>query len=344
MTDIIRFKPTLPSLVVQLWPLEGENVQRQALICSNGVKSAEDAVMQFRRLHAPERSTYFRRYYLQPLKRGGYSIKYAWNLEQPGTDQVIGRIKTDDLPAIKVIIGNNMAGAHMTPIRWDLCEDREGEEVIEVGRFDPWSLLSDITEQDIERLNSKGIVPDLEKWDFDHMFWSDRCPGCNKSVKINYYAYNIDSAKCATCGTRPFLSRAIGRHVHYALPSVSGIGFRQVDQATLGLVEWLGGVNASVNELHSSDMPNDADPKQVLMKMLEQSSNLRLLAGETVTNSQESAALAKLRSQPGGSTALLTVNGAAQTLRSAIQSGGPFTEIHATMAQLIQQTLKAAKA
>ncbi len=343
MSDLIRFKAGLPSLALQIWPLEGENIQKQTLVLTSDAASAEDVVLKFRQRYAPERAVFYRRYYIQPLRRGGYSIKYAWNLDEHGTDLVVGKVKNDDLAAIKVIIGNNVAGAYMTPIRWDLCEDRDGEDVIEVGRFDPWSLLSDITEEDIERLNAKGVVPDLDRWDFDNMFLKIRCPGCGKNVKINHHAYNIDSAKCATCGKRPFLSKAVGKSMNVALPSVSGAGFQRLDRETLQLIGWLGCVNASAAELHAGDMPDQADPMHVLSHMLERANDLRLLAGDTVQDPGASKALVKLRCQPGGTDTLMVVNSAAQTLRKAMQTGGPFTEIHATMALLVEQTLRAAK-
>ena len=82
----------------------------------------------------------------------------------------MGVIKGQDLAAAKTLIGNQIAGAYMTSIRWDLCEDRDGEEPIEIGRFDMWDLLRDVSPDDVDRLVKAGKGPLLDRWDFDGMF------------------------------------------------------------------------------------------------------------------------------------------------------------------------------
>lgn len=281
MNDLVRFSPSLPSVPLVLPSVEGEHLEPSALILRPGFRSAEDAVARFRQAHAPESLPYYRRYYLAPgVVRDGarrYAVRYAWNLTRPKTDRTVGIIDGDDIAAARVLIGNNVAGCHMTPIRWELCEDRDAEDPIAMGRYDVWSLLQEVTVADLARLAARDLQPQVDRWwDFDQMFLDRTCPGCGAAVRVNSHAFNIDSAQCVRCGIRPFLSQAIGQSLRHALPSVTGVGTQiaDPDRALLHVVGWMGGVRAATSALHQEELPPEHTPLGVLQGLLARSRGL----------------------------------------------------------------------
>ncbi|MEK7511459.1 MAG: hypothetical protein AAB575_00370 [Patescibacteria group bacterium] len=332
----------LPQLPIKMRPLEGENLDHEALILDSGATSVDQANVQFRMKHAPEAQPYFRRYYLRPIIVGGnaigkYSIHYVWNFKRPKSDRMIGVIEGEDLAAARMLIGNGVAGYYMTPIRWEISEDRDGEEPIAMGRFDPWSLLQDVSPGDVTRLFGKDIIPNIEAWDFDRMYFERVCPACGTKVTINMCAFSIDSAKCAKCGIRPFLSRSLGRLLQMALPSVTGKNEEKMietDEALTHAISWLGGVNASAHELHQEELPEGFTPHRILRELLKQSRLLAPHEGGGLTLS--SSVKEKFLAQAGGATLINTTVGIANTLVGVIESGGPFTPVHQAMAGVLR--------
>ena len=341
MSNLVRIVASLPQLPVVLpHPLEGDNVSHEALVLCGKSASAEQAVANFRANHAPENSKFFRRYYLRPLMRGGmstgsYGIKYVWNTEDPITDQTVGVIKGQDLAAAKTLIGNQIAGAYMTSIRWDLCEDRDGEEPIEIGRFDMWDLLRDVSPDDVDRLVKAGKGPLLDRWDFDGMFLARECPRCHASITVNMLAYNIDSAKCNACGARPFLSGALASNLRRASIAVTGQGEHMVEpgKLLLSMVRWLGGVNAETRDLEISELAGGMTPQNVFEKLLDAAPALNM-GSQTGGIQPLFDKLSKLPEDGPGmaAMALVAVNG----LSSVVRRGGPFNDVHQKMAELLR--------
>lgn len=331
--------PVLPGGVIM--NLEGENLDRSALMLRPEYRSAEDAVVQFRQRHSAEALPFTRRYYLEPQMRGGratgsYLIRYVWNTSRKRTDQTVGIIHGEDLVSAKILIGNQVANHYMTAIRWVLCEDRAGEEVIEAGRFDVWSLLRGVDDSALALAASKNVSPDFDRWDFDRFFFERDCPGCGVKVSVNMYAFNIDSARCVKCGIRPHLSKLMRSKLHMALPSVTGEGerFRGSDQLLLGSVGYLGYLGASVSDLHQEDLPEGWTPHKILVAMLGQS---RLLVEESDGGTSiVPSVLGKLEADGSADLA----SRAASVLTGTIRTGGPFNRTHEAIAHLLETLLE----
>ncbi len=336
MKDLSIYRPQLPSIAVPLPPLEGDNLDHSSLLIAPGAESAEQVIAQYRRDHSPERQEWFRRYYLQRRRDSTkITIRYVWKLE--GTtrdDEIVGVIRGEDLAAAKVLIGNQMANRSLSPISWHLCEDRDGEEPIDVGRFDPWSLLSDITPDDLQRLSAHDLIPDVAGYlDCDGMYARRGCPGCKTPVSVNVYAFNLDSAKCAKCGIRPFLSEDIIRSMRRALPSVTGkVDGMTADSTLLHAVEWMAGVGASTDEIHQEDLPSHLTPVSALIALLE-SSNVQHLMDPSLAE----GLIESIGSAAEGSEQMIKTT--ATTLDAAIRSGEPFTPLHQAAARMMTVAL-----
>lgn len=345
MSDLIRFVPGLPAVPIPLPSIEGENLDPRALMLRPGYRSAEGAVAQFRSAHAPESLRWYRRYYLAPgVVRDGvrrYAVRYAWNLERPKTDRTVGIIEGDDIAAARVLIGNGVADAWMTPIRWELCEDRDGENPIAIGRFDAWSLLQDVTPADIARLAAHDLAPQLGRWDFDHLFFERQCPGCGATVRVNMWAFNIDSAQCIRCGIRPFLSQAIGASLRHALPSVTGVGDQVADpdRTLLHVVGWMGDVRAATSALHREELPSEHTPLGVLQGLLVRSRALSAGCGGGECRLVP-AVVERLRGLDGGEQLAVSALAATDAIAGVLTNGGQFTEVHAAMARMLLEVAR----
>lgn len=348
MSGLVRYEARLPPVPVPLPPIEGANLNPAALMLRPGYRSAEEVVAQFRQAHAPESLRWYRRYYLAPgVVRDGvrrYAVRYAWNLVRPKTDRTVGIIVGDDVAAARVLIGNGVANAWMTPIRWELCEDRDGEDPIAIGRFDPWSLLQDVTPDDIARLAARDLTPRLDAWDFDQMFMDRRCPGCGLPVRVNLYAFNIDSAQCCRCGIRPFLSHAIGQSLEMALPSVTGVGeqIADPDRALLRLVGWMGDVRAATSALHQEELPPEHTPLSVLQGLLARSRSLSAGCGGGECR-MVPAVVERLRGLDGGEALAMSALAATDAIANVLAKGGQFTEAHAAMARMLLEVARSGR-
>jgi hypothetical protein len=267
-------------------------------------------------------------------------LRYVSNTKQPKTDKTIGTVESDDVAGARILIGNNMAGAFMSPIRWELCEDRDGEEPIVIGRFDPWSLLQGISAEQIERLGrEKGLVPNSKKWDFDLMYFGRQCPSCKARVTINRIAFDIDSAKCVHCGIRPFLSGCFSEFLKYSLPSATGEeALIDADYALQHAISWLGQVNAKADELHQGDLPETLTPHQALKELLTRANLVALTdAGATAL---APSITEHFMAQANSRSMIEMAQGVANALAGVIESGGPFTHLHEAMAKLLFEMKK----
>ncbi len=353
MYEMQRHVVRLPELALPLPRLDGLNLERDALMLRHEFSSPEDAVSQLRQRHPAANSPYFRRYYLKPKMRGGRStgqtaIMYVWDMDNPKSDNLVATLGTKalvSLPETKFKIAEHAARCLMTGIAWHLCEDRDGEDPLDMGRFDVWDLLRDC---DARQLGALGIT-DLNKlvlgsWDFDSVFFDRVCPGCGTTVSVNDMAYDIDSAQCAKCGVRPFLSRAVARTMKLLIPSSTGSkrphdAMIEVDRGLLGLVSWMGNVRAGVIHLHRENLPKEWDPHAVLKHLVRNSLTMgNDPAGKDGTAIQP-VLLERLRGTISGDL-VTTAMGASSALAKAVARGGPFTAVETQAAKLLEAMLQ----
>ena len=334
MNPLSLYAPSvLPTLPVKIGSLDGVNVDRSALKPLRPGMNGERAIAQLRSRFAPEKSAFRRHYYLKPSK-DGYTVMYAWNLSRPRTDIAVGQVAGDDLTAIRLLIGNQLASHYLTSIRWELYEDRDGEELIAMGRFDAWSLLQSVSQADLERLAAKGIAPDLEHWDFDNVFYGRACPGCGGQMAVNVLAYNIDSARCAACGKRPFLSELVNGKMRLALPSVTAEYCAQVSptETMLDVVSYLGHLDASISDV-AGETASGTSPHEAL-KVLHALSSIAPTSGGK-------DALVQLETHLAGcdSATRMTAMGAAVLLKQGIERGS-FSEADTAAVNLLRTLLR----
>jgi|GEM_PF-3528860 len=336
MNDLIRSDQRLPAIPVPwIHPLEGRNIVAcdlvPALVGRN--ITAETAIAEFRTNNSAQNQPYYRRYFLRLQKsttRGGqpsYSLFYVWNTKKPKTDELVGVVIGDDIEMALVLIGNHAARRWMTSINWILCEDRDGKEPIEMGRFDPWSFLTKVTAHDLERLERKDVVPNLEGWDFDDLWFQCSCPRCGEDTSVLAIAFDTDSAVCAGCGARPWLSGALHRLLAFAAPvsATDQTPIRDPKEVFLHAVRWMGGVNAS---------PNEVEPP-VQKQMLELAAHSRLLIlGETGRHELTPVVRTAITQMAGPASAAISDAAIGQLVDTLI-SGDRLNPIQAALANLI---------
>jgi hypothetical protein len=332
MNPLALYAPSaLPALPIKIGSLDGLNLDLSALKPRQPGQNGERAIVMFRSRYAPERLPFRRHYWLKPCD-GGYTVMYAWNLDKPRTDIPVGKVEGDDLAAIRIVIGNQAADHRMSPIRWELYEDREGEELVAMGRFDAWSLLQGVAESDIHRLAAKGQVPNLERWDYDDIFMDKPCPGCGAAMSVNVLAYNIDSARCAKCGKRPFLSPLISSRLERALPSFTLAG--SADAATkdvLDIVDYLGFLDADIDDI-VGELPEGLTPHAALKQL-----HVRSTQTDNA-DARHSLARIETRLAHQDQATKMTAMGAAILVNQAV-SRGRFTEADAAAANLLRAIL-----
>jgi hypothetical protein len=331
MSDVQLFA-TLPQLALSLGPLEGRNLDPRALLLRSGFRSVEDAIFKFRTQHAAEKLPFFRRYYLKPGKKPGtVAVWYVWHIKKAKTDEFVGTVRDGDEAMMRVLIGNHVAGCFMTPIKWVLCEDRNGEEPISMGRFDPWSLLINVSEEDLERSKAFGLVINPDLWDFDDMYFRRVCPGCGNAVSINFHAFNIDSARCSTCGLRPFLSESISRFLQHCLP---GVTMGDPDENLGHVIGWMGEVGAKASELHQEGLPAEWTPQRVIADLLSRSQMLKL-GDDPATSVLPEVIRTNLLDGVNGGAYLQIAEHAARLLARKIAAGEAFDSMDASLMDML---------
>jgi len=143
----------LPQLAVQMHPIVGCGLDESHLMMT-GFKtcaSAEEAMVKFREEHSPEQAPFRRCYWLTSTKDGRGVLRYVVAIEPRRVVRFVG-ITENDLDAARLLIGNSLAGVYIPyGIRWELYEDEELEEPIDMGRFDQWDLLKDVSDQKVDR-------------------------------------------------------------------------------------------------------------------------------------------------------------------------------------------------
>ncbi|PIR93825.1 hypothetical protein COT97_04705 [Candidatus Falkowbacteria bacterium CG10_big_fil_rev_8_21_14_0_10_39_11] len=348
--SLVQVRQALPAIPVALPSIHGENIDLQALqLSGKPYETAEAIIIRYRNMFSPEKCRWFRRYYIKPHRgsfaQNRYSVRYVWNMNNAKADRTIGVIVGEDVAAAQILIGNESAGRSMTGIRWELCEDRDGEEPIAIGRFDPWSLLQDISAADLQRLkDTKDLVPDVTHWDFDSMLLNQNCQSCHRPVTINYLVYNIDSVRCAHCGTRPFMSRSLEQYWRARLQAVNtSDGHTYHPEEILAhSIAWMAGVGSKPSELMCNSLPaglKSAD--QVLQNLLKASKVSNLDTPRTTSPGLTLSAVSKLQKLSGGMIIEKSVRSAASALQQQIASGQPFTKVHTAMAEMLRAVSEA---
>lgn len=234
----------LPVIPLMMHPIVGAGVVEKRLMLRRGYPDAETAMVAFRDEHSPERQPYYRAYFTERTRdKSKVRVRYLWGRE-PRRTWVIG-VTHNSSEAIRILIGNNLANCWMgSYIRWEFYEDRECENLLEMGRIDQWDLLKDITPTQLETLAEKGIRP-TGKWNFDGLIWDRKCSLCGTEISLNAYLFNIDSAVCDQCGNRPFLAPSL----HRWLDDEGQHPVSQPEKVTLHILEWMSHVGSTFGEV-----------------------------------------------------------------------------------------------
>jgi hypothetical protein len=135
-------------------------------------------------------------------KVGGLIIRHVRDLNRvrKSDDQLVGRT-INDLAAVRIMIGNFVAGCKLTTTRWEIYGDFELTQRLEMGRFDIRDLFGDIDAEKVEMLTQQGICPSGD-WDFDGIVLMHRCPLCGKLFDKKSVLY-VSRKKCESCGQVP---------------------------------------------------------------------------------------------------------------------------------------------
>lgn len=347
MGQLQRFDVQLPKVAIPMPPLEGEGLDHTALVRRDEHDSAAAAIVQFRARFAPEAATQYRRYYLEPEIRKGratgrFVVKYVWNTSPRAkrSDKFVGVVgQKGDMPDFaraQLLIGAHGAGRCL-PYAWHLCEDRDGENPLDMGRMDIFDLLRGVSEEDVVQFQAeRGVAITPYDWDFYQWFWRTRCPGCKTRVSILMMAFDVDSAQCASCGIRPFLSRAIVPQLTRTLGSCTVGGDKEATDRLLHSIRWMGSVKAGVKNIHPRGLP-EGMATQAAFDTLWSRSTLALT--DRGASDGVSTALQSLRGKiPDGVFA--TAQAAVGVLAEAVKRGGPFTGVEKSMADMLASIFK----
>lgn len=245
--------PTLPRLPMLVHPLVGENVVESRLMTNFSYQSGEHAIAEYRNNHPAESLEYARVYFVQPVRhRPGYvSVSYVL-IRQPRRTKNIG-VTVDDLAAIKILIGNHSAGMFLPDMRFEIYEDIDCNDLMDVGRLDQWDLLRGLSSEMLLQLrDEKGIEP-RGNWDFHQWLHATTCSVCGDKVSINVLAYSIDSVVCASCGNRPYLAPSL----HEMLDSLKRVDQKQSLQMKLRALDWMSHVHANFGEVRQDARDQD---------------------------------------------------------------------------------------
>ncbi len=238
--------PPLPQLPVQMHPLVGTGLVKSELEpIYPHCHTAEQAMAYWRSLHSAERAPYRCLFWMQPQGKTGETAIVRFLLDFNGKHQRLVGKTLNDPDAAKILIANWRAGRLCTSVRWELYADRECEDLLDMGRFDQWDLLSGISEEKLQTLAARGVAP-AGDWDFDKMLWGKKCSICGKQVSVNFHLYSIDSVVCAECHNRPFLADDL----HHYLDEADRSGDREFsDYAAMHSLHWLASAGAGFDQV-----------------------------------------------------------------------------------------------
>ena len=283
---------------------------------------AETAMVAFRDEHAPERQPNYRAYFTERTRdKNKVRLRYLWGRE-PRRTWVIG-VTHNSPEAVRILIGNNLANCWMgSGIRWELYEDRECENLLEMGRIDQWDLLRGITPIQLEALAEKGIRP-TGKWNFDGLMWDRKCSLCGTEISLNAYLFNIDSAVCEQCGNRPFLAPSL--HQWLDDEERHPVWRERPEEVTLHILGWMSHVGSTFGEVRRD--AEDVDGQRI--KSLAEKS---LIWEATDRNSKD-----RVRALVETNTSINfeMYSGACALLRQAMMGEVPFKEEHRIAADFV---------
>ena len=140
-------------------------------------------------------------------KNGRAIIRQVKNLrhERKFEDAVVG-MTINDLPAIKVLIGNFASGCKLTIARLEIYRDFALSELIEQGRFDYQDLAGDVSLDERKSLIQRGVYPKGD-WDFDGILLTHRCPLCGGVFDRTSVLY-VSRKPCESCGVETPLGKS----------------------------------------------------------------------------------------------------------------------------------------
>lgn len=311
--------PRLPNLPIQLYSIVGGGlIEKELMLRYYNATTPQEAMAIWRSNHSAERCPHRSLFYMEPQGDKAL-VHFLLNFE--GKKRTIGRTDNDPLAA-QILIGNWRAGRAMTSINWELYEDPNCENLIEMGRFDQWDLLKNIDEEKLKQLMERGVAPRGD-WDFDQMLWPIQCSVCGTSVSVNGHFYNIDSAVCAKCGNRPWLAPSL----HHLLDVSERMDHEQRERLSLHAFRWMGGVGAKYSEVRRN--------------IEDRGERLKLAWGETLMGkSLEHSTSAQVRNllESNTGTNFEVYQACCEKVQKALDGDEPFGEEHKIALDLAVRT------
>lgn len=128
-------------------------------------------------------------------QNGKFILRHVRNLNRKRKmeDHLVGMVSSN-LDQIKIAIGNYVAGAFTTTVRWEIYSDFALSQLVECGRFDFHDLLPNVDFAQIPKLGTlRG------DWDFDSIFLTHCCEKCKKIFNRESIIY-IPHHVCESCG------------------------------------------------------------------------------------------------------------------------------------------------
>jgi hypothetical protein len=258
-TTSLTIAGKLPVIPVTLHPIVGSGLIENRLQMAHGGRgSPEEAMAVWRNEHSSERSPFRCMFYMEPQKGNTKKANVMFRLGFNSVRAKAVGVTDNDPLAARLLIANARANHYMTSIRWELYGDRQCEDLLDMGRFDQWDFLKDVSPGQLAQLAERNIAP-RGNWDFDKLLWEQACSICGTKVMVNYHIFNIDSVVCAECGNRPFLAPSLHRMIE-DVRDIQG----NVQAMTLHALQWLSGVGANFKEVRRDSSDPDGQRIRLL--------------------------------------------------------------------------------
>lgn len=141
-------------------------------------------------------------------RMGKAVVRHVKNVErtQKSEDTLVGMTEKN-IEAVKILIGNFVAGYKLSTIRWELYNDFALTDLAVQGRFDHVDLTGSLSAGDERELEDVGVVRTGD-WDFDGIVATHICPLCRKIFDRSSFIY-VPYRACETCGRVPTLDQSI---------------------------------------------------------------------------------------------------------------------------------------
>lgn len=119
-------------------------------------------------------------------------------------DRLIGMFRGElDLDVIRLSIAAANARQILTGVRWEMYGDFACANLLAMGRFDHFDLLSVIEPARVRAFISAGTVTcnlNPNDWDFDGILLTHRCPQCSRAYGKDVIAFLPGWMDCERCG------------------------------------------------------------------------------------------------------------------------------------------------